>query len=60
MAVGILIARQAVHQSGSYDLELWQIINLVGAPLLAILFVGPVIEDMKAWLSSLRTEKERS
>jgi hypothetical protein len=35
-------------------LEAWQIINLVGAPLLAILFVRPVIDDVRAWLTSLR------
>jgi len=38
-------------------LEAWQIINLVGAPLLAILFVRPVVDDVRAWLASMREER---
>lgn len=34
------------------QIELWQVINLVGAPLLAILFARPVIDDLRAWLAS--------
>jgi len=30
------------------------VINLVGAPLLAVIFARPVVEDVKAWLSSDR------
>ena len=40
--------------TGGVTLEAWQIINLVGAPLLAILFVRPVIDDVRAWLTSIR------
>jgi len=36
------------------SLEAWQVINLVGAPLLALLFVTPVIDDLKEWLASGR------
>jgi len=32
-------------------LELWQVINLLGTPLLAIIFAGPVIDDVRAWLT---------
>ena len=39
------------HSSGGGDvhLELWQIINLIGVPMLALIFVQPVIDDVKAW-----------
>jgi len=40
--------------SGGVRLEAWQVINLVGAPLLALLFMAPVIDDLKGWLASLR------
>jgi hypothetical protein len=48
----LAIAGQHVNadDSGSAHIELWQAINLIGAPLLALLFVQPVIEDVKAWL----------
>lgn len=36
------------------QLALWQVINLIGAPLLAILFARPVVDDLRAWVSSLR------
>jgi len=36
------------------QIELWQVINLIGAPLLAVLFVRPVIDDVWAWVRSLR------
>jgi len=36
------------------NLEAWQVINLIGAPLLALLFVAPVIDDLKEWLASSR------
>jgi hypothetical protein len=34
---------------GKLHIEVWQAINLIGAPLLALLFAGPVIEDLKSW-----------
>ena len=40
--------------SGGTTLELWQVINLVGAPLLAVIFARPVVDDLRAWLSSDR------
>ena len=40
--------------SGSLNLEAWQVINLIGAPLLALLFIAPVIDDLKEWLASDR------
>ncbi len=36
------------------QIELWQVINLVGAPLLAVLFAQPVIDDVRAWLRTSR------
>jgi hypothetical protein len=39
---------------GGVYLEPWQVINLVGAPLLALLFLRPVVDDLKAWISSIR------
>jgi hypothetical protein len=40
--------------SGSVQIELWQVINLLGAPILALLFAQPVIDDLKAWIKSTR------
>jgi hypothetical protein len=40
--------------AGSITLEPWQVINLIGAPLLALMFMAPVIDDLKAWLASIR------
>ncbi len=37
-------------------LEPWQVINLIGAPLLAILFLRPVIDDFRAWFRARSTE----
>jgi len=37
--------------SSSVHLELWQVINLLGAPMLAIIFAQPVIDDIRAWLT---------
>jgi len=39
---------------GGVQIELWQAINLIGAPLLAVLFARPVIDDIVAWLGSDR------
>lgn len=36
--------------SGTLHLELWQVINLLGTPMLAIMFAKPVIDDVRAWL----------
>ena len=46
------------HAAGasSISLEPWQVINLVGSILLALLFLGPVLEDLHAWASALRQE----
>jgi hypothetical protein len=44
----------ASDASAGVSLEPWQVINLVGAPLLALLFMAPVIDDLKAWLGSGR------
>jgi hypothetical protein len=38
--------------SGGIQIELWQAINLIGAPLLAVLFARPVIDDVRAWVRS--------
>jgi len=35
-------------------IELWQAINLVGAPVLALLFARPVIEDLRDWWAARR------
>ena len=44
-------------QSGSAELhlELWQVINLLGAPILALLFAQPVIDDVRSWIRSIRS-----
>jgi hypothetical protein len=42
---------------GGVTVEAWQVINLIGAPLLAIMFAQPVVDDVKAWITSLREEQ---
>ena len=39
---------------GNAHIELWQAINLIGAPMLAMIFAGPVIDDVKAWWAARR------
>ena len=34
------------------SLELWQVINLVGVPLLALMFLPMALEDLSAWIRS--------
>lgn len=58
MLAGVVTAvGQHISASGSGDvhLELWQLINLIGAPLLALLFAQPVIDDLAAWISTSRS-----
>lgn len=40
--------------SGGPSLEPWQVINLIGAPLLALIFAGPVIDDLTSWWAARR------
>jgi hypothetical protein len=42
---------------GELHLELWQIINLIGAPVLALMFLQPVIEDLRAWIRARRSQE---
>lgn len=53
LAAGVYTGPHAGDASGSLQIELWQVINLVGAPLLAVLFARPVIDDVRAWIRSL-------
>jgi hypothetical protein len=50
------VAGQRVTSGSAGDphIELWQAINLIGAPLLALLFAGPVIEDLQSWWAARR------
>ena len=50
---GTWAGAQGAGDAGGH-IELWQVINLVGAPLLAVLFARPVIDDLRAWLRSGR------
>jgi hypothetical protein len=36
------------------NLEAWQVINLIGTPLLALLFLRPVLDDVAVWWRSIR------
>ena len=42
--------------TGGVTLEAWQVINLIGAPLLALLFLRPVLDDVAAWWRSTREQ----
>ena len=52
----VSIAGQQVNSGGEgqMHIELWQAINLVGAPLLAVIFAQPVIEDLRDWWAARR------
>jgi hypothetical protein len=51
ITVGGTLASHTADSSG-VQIELWQAINLVGAPMLAVLFARPVIDDLVAWFTS--------
>ena len=53
-AGGAFNAAHGGDASGGLQIELWQVINLVGAPMLAVLFARPVIDDLRAWLTAIR------
>src|SRR5947208_5283306 len=54
IAAGGAFAGTQTGNGSSVQIELWQVINLVGAPLLAVLFAQPVIDDVRAWLRTSR------
>jgi hypothetical protein len=54
LAAGVYTGPHTGDASGGIQLELWQAINLIGAPLLAVLFARPVIDDIRAWVRSMR------
>ena len=56
IAAGGAYAVHAADASSGAQIELWQVINLVGAPLLAMLFARPVIDDLRAWHASRRED----
>lgn len=56
VTAGGAFAGHGYTAGGGAQIELWQVINLVGAPLLAVLFVRPVIDDLKAWLASRKED----
>jgi hypothetical protein len=53
----VAVAGQHVtpQNSSGPALEPWQVINLVGAPLLALIFAQPVIEDLRNWWAARGT-----
>lgn len=54
----VAIAGKHVTQTGGggdVHLELWQAINLVGAPMLAVIFAQPVVDDLRKWWAARRT-----
>jgi hypothetical protein len=53
-AVATFAGPHGPSSTGGVTLEPWQVINLIGAPLLALLFLRPVLDDVAAWWSSLR------
>lgn len=56
-AVVAIASKHVTRAGGGGDvhLELWQAINLIGVPLLALIFAQPVIDDVKAWWAARRT-----
>ena len=59
-AGGAIVANHGSSgDQGFTHVALWQVINLVGAPLLAMLFLPPVIDDLLAWLRWRREEQQQ-
>lgn len=40
------------HLAGAPDIQPWQVINLVGGPIAAIMLLPKVIDDLNHWWSS--------
>lgn len=55
-AVGAVGLQHAATSTGP-SLEPWQVINLVGSVLLALLFVGPVLDDLQSWARARNQEE---
>jgi hypothetical protein len=55
-AVEAFAGPHGASTTSGVTLEAWQLINLIGAPLLALLFLRPVIDDVAAWWSSIREQ----
>jgi hypothetical protein len=53
LAAGAYAGPHVADAAGGMQIELWQVINLIGAPLLAVLFARPGIDDVRAWLRSM-------
>lgn len=60
VAAGGAFTAHSAGASGGAQIELWQVINLIGAPLLAVLFARPVIDDLRAWRAERREEVDRT
>jgi hypothetical protein len=56
LLAGAFTNHQVTNGSTGVQLELWQVINLLGAPALAVLFARPVVDDLVAWLRSRHTD----
>jgi len=54
--LGAFAGPHGASTGGGVTLEAWQVINLVGAPLLALLFLRPVLDDVAAWWRSIREQ----
>ena len=55
-AVDAFAGPHGASTAGGVTLEAWQVINLIGAPLLALLFLRPVLDDVAAWWRSIREQ----
>ncbi len=55
LAAGMTAVINVHHPtSSSPPLAAWQVINLVGSPLIAIVFLPTVIDDVRRWLHARR------
>ena len=37
------------HSSGPVNIQLWQVINLVGGPVAAIVLLPAIVDDLERW-----------
>jgi hypothetical protein len=56
----VAIAHARSTTQSDVSLEPWQIINLIGAPMLALLFLPMAVDDIRRWIQSLREDAPSS
>ena len=54
LAILAIVPRHGSTGGGSAELELWQWINLIGTPILMVLFLSAALNDIAKWIRTMR------